>query len=313
MTKKLDGIQVLRGIAALLVLFHHTAGEITGELHGTTFGSHYGLLGSLGVSIFFVISGFIMCYTSRDDFGSVNSGMMFFWRRIIRIVPLYWLCTLLIVVMQASGIFFRSEPTFTATAILKSLFFVPLPWPDEWPLLNQGWSLDYEMFFYLIFAFWICVAPPRAGLIAVMATIVACFALGTGVEFASVKPDANSAINIFVARFLADPKLLLFVVGIAIALIVPPGSQSWRFPKLALLIGDTSYSLYLTHTFVLMGFGWFWKVSKMGETVPQLVWALILIVASVAFGMLVFFAVERPLTRFLQTRLSPRRRVAIAA
>ena len=70
-------MQLLRGIAALGVVFYHTDFRLAGGYHTDFF----------GVTTFFIISGFIMCYITHAD------AAHFLERRIIRIVPLYWLLT----------------------------------------------------------------------------------------------------------------------------------------------------------------------------------------------------------------------------
>ena len=80
----LFNIQALRGFAALAVAFYHTDYRLPGDLH-TDF---------RGVAIFFVISGFIMCFITRAD---PNDFLM---KRAIRIVPMYWLCTLLLILVN---------------------------------------------------------------------------------------------------------------------------------------------------------------------------------------------------------------------
>ena len=74
----LSSIQVLRGIAAVMVVMFHGLGF---------------QIGSSGVDIFFVISGFIMFHTNRNAFGLTGAAILFFKRRLLRIAPLYWLCT----------------------------------------------------------------------------------------------------------------------------------------------------------------------------------------------------------------------------
>jgi exopolysaccharide production protein ExoZ len=77
-------LQILRGLAALGVVFLHTGFPLPGDWHTDFF----------GVSTFFVISGFIMCFITRDPNGGDAHAGSILIRRAIRIVPLYWLFTL---------------------------------------------------------------------------------------------------------------------------------------------------------------------------------------------------------------------------
>ncbi|MET0294755.1 MAG: acyltransferase [Phenylobacterium sp.] len=134
-------IQYLRGLAAFGVLAFHAA-----ERAGYTFD-----IGAAGVDVFFVISGFIMWTVSASR---PTTPGAFLTRRIKRIAPLYWAVTLTVsaVAVLIPGSFPRVE--VTVAALLKSLFFVPYRDPQGLiaPLIIPGWTLNYEMAFYLLFA-----------------------------------------------------------------------------------------------------------------------------------------------------------------
>lgn len=128
----LDSIQVLRFIAATAVTMHHA------EIFGPQ---------DWGVDIFFVVSGFITGLISS------KSQDHFFSKRLIRIVPLYWLATLSIF---AGALLLPQIIKSTAPGLeplLKSLFFIPFQKANGvYPVLGVGWTLNYEIFFYLLFA-----------------------------------------------------------------------------------------------------------------------------------------------------------------
>ncbi|MCR5875270.1 acyltransferase [Phenylobacterium sp. J426] len=146
-------IQYLRGIAAFAVLVFHAAERA---------GGHFGV-GAAGVDVFFVISGFIMWVVTCRKTPSPGDFLM---RRVQRIVPLYWAATLLVVgvALAIPGSFPNLQVSFEA--LLKSLFFVP--YHDAGgliaPLIVPGWTLNYEMFFYLLFAGGLFGAGAPAGL-----------------------------------------------------------------------------------------------------------------------------------------------------
>ena len=119
--------------------------------------------GASGVDLFFVISGFIMVVTtSRTEF----TPQKFFLLRSIRVVPLYWLATLAWI---AYKVFEHSFQGVYPAAIAKSLLFIPYSSPGfprgVWPILANGWTLNYEMFFYALFALSLA-APARVRLAA---------------------------------------------------------------------------------------------------------------------------------------------------
>ncbi|MCR5880886.1 acyltransferase [Phenylobacterium sp. J367] len=158
-------IQYLRGFAAFGVLIYHAAERA---------GGHFGT-GAAGVDVFFVISGFIMWVVTC---GKPPSPGQFLIRRVQRIVPLYWGLTLLVVGVALAAPWIFPAMQVTAEAVVKSLFFVP--YRDHTgliaPLVIPGWTLNYEMFFYVLFAFGL-MAPVRLRAWLVSAALVALVAI----------------------------------------------------------------------------------------------------------------------------------------
>jgi len=148
MSKKLESIQSLRGIAVLLVVFYHIF-EYEKKLgFDSQVTSSFYKVGAAGVDIFFVISGFVMFYIGSKKKESCSSFLL---NRAVRIYPLYWVYTSVVVV-----IFFIAPQLFTRSggvddvSFLKSFLLLP---SNGAPILGQGWTLIYEMYFYLIFGF----------------------------------------------------------------------------------------------------------------------------------------------------------------
>ena len=130
-------IQALRFFAALSVAYVHIATLLSIPL----------VLGVYGVDLFFVISGFLMPLLIEREQGH------FLLRRVIRIVPFYWSMTILVYLMAL--LFPRVFHSISADphALVRSLLF--LPYDDRkvpGPLIEIGWTLNYEMYFYALFA-----------------------------------------------------------------------------------------------------------------------------------------------------------------
>jgi peptidoglycan/LPS O-acetylase OafA/YrhL len=145
-----DAIQGLRAIAALLVVGTHAILTLIEQAGYNPAAARlaYGA-GELGVRMFFVISGFIMTTTMYDRFAQPGSAQSFMWRRVIRIVPLYWLVTLIYAAKLAiSGTGLRVDE------LLQSLAFIPYDHGQfaRRPIYGLGWTLNFEMFFYVMFA-----------------------------------------------------------------------------------------------------------------------------------------------------------------
>lgn len=142
-SEQLVSIQYLRGLAALSVLVAHALKWPLSDVN-------FGLLktGRLGVEVFFVISGFIITMIAGDGRFDPRD---FLARRIFRIVPAYWVATLVVAILAIAipSQFRTTVPTIDG--LLMSLLFVPSVDPKA-PLLLLGWTLDYEAFFYAIFA-----------------------------------------------------------------------------------------------------------------------------------------------------------------
>lgn len=157
--KRLDSIQCLRGIAALLVLFFHLA-EFQREMavgNAVDIALTSGIWdrGWAGVDLFFVISGFIMVYVTRETGRSFGDVRRFLTSRITRIYPLWWVCAgiMMVYFWVTYGIPAAPDriagPNEAVTYALKSILLIP---QDAPPILGLGWTLIHEMFFYLVFA-----------------------------------------------------------------------------------------------------------------------------------------------------------------
>lgn len=150
-TRPLGQIQLLRAAAALSVVFFHIQGELRNRGLSDPFPNL--AVGAFGVDLFFVISGFIMVYATRTEFGRPGSARLFLWNRIARIGPPYWLVTTFFVL---TNVFVRSpdNPGYSSTYIISSYMFVPYPrfTGEMLPVFPLGWTLNYEMLFYVLFA-----------------------------------------------------------------------------------------------------------------------------------------------------------------
>lgn len=137
----IKSIQILRAIAALSVVY----------VHCTTAGDYkFPSAGSFGVDIFFVISGFIIAYmVSRNTED-------FLIKRIIRIWPLYILATIAMAMTVALFPNLIHSTTVSISGFIKSVLFIPGPENRGSPVLGQGWTLNFEMLFYVSMA--LCVA-----------------------------------------------------------------------------------------------------------------------------------------------------------
>ena len=219
MERRIDILQLIRGIAALLVCFFHMKALLntTAVQYGTLlFGS-----GSIGVQLFFIISGFIMVYTTRKNDGTVLYVKNFFIKRLIRVIPLYYIMIILwLIVYERSLSLFITEPMM----MLKTFCFIPLfnsPLGPAYgmPPLKVGWSLNYEILFYIIFGCCLFLKRYRwvvlLGIFAVLVVLIPLIFKGT-VDFI---PSVNYNFKLTYFLLLTNPVLVFFVVGVLLGIL----------------------------------------------------------------------------------------------
>ena len=161
-------VQALRGLAAFLVVFVHLASlaQLAGLDPGVT------VFGNSGVDVFFVISGLIMVVTTS---GRKQTPQGFLRNRATRIVPLYWTITFAVFAIALLAPSLLQSTTADAVDLARSLAFVPYARADGamHPVVFVGWTLNYEMAFYVVFAAGLLLPNRLAGLGASLAVIAA--------------------------------------------------------------------------------------------------------------------------------------------
>ncbi len=145
---KLELIQALRGLAALLVVMFHTT-ELNHKNFHQDFLFNIFAFGSSGVDFFFVLSGFIIYFIHRFDVGQKNKLKPFLLKRLMRVYPMYWLVTLALLPIYFLIPSLGAGYERNVSEIIKSLLLYP---QEHFPILIVGWSLRYELIFYLIFS-----------------------------------------------------------------------------------------------------------------------------------------------------------------
>ena len=219
MVKRIDVIQLVRGIGALLVCLFHFKGLLntsTSHLGTTLFGN-----GAIGVSLFFIISGFIMVYTTRKSDGSALYVKNFMIKRLIRIIPLYYIMVLFWVFAYDTNLDYFSKDFMT---LVKTFCFVPIfdsPAGPAYgmPPLKVGWSLNYELFFYLIIGISLFMKRFRWGMLfatfAGLIIMIPLFSRG----FVSFHPSNNYHFGFPYLSLMTNPVMLYLVMGVALGLL----------------------------------------------------------------------------------------------
>jgi exopolysaccharide production protein ExoZ len=343
---RLNNLQILRAIAASLVVYYHCDVHFLG----------LDVFGSCGVDIFFVLSGFIMTMIAGRGSGAPTPAE-FLQRRIARIVPLYWSMTLAIFTVAALAPSVLHSTRSSLGELAKSLFFVPF-FKDDWsiqPLLYVGWTLNLEMYFYACIALGLWLWRDRWQWVAsglITAILAGCTMFGSRGN-ALVESYRRPLVFEFLAGIVAfhvycavSPRAAgrwKFALGMltAAALVALPALEAiggggrgdvWRagtwgpcafvcvtgaalLSKAGLdlswrplvLAGDASYALYLSHPYVH-------GVQNLAS--EKLPWLRLnhaggcaaAVAASIAAAVVLHLTVERPLNQFASRHLLSRRR-----
>ena len=319
--KKLNNLQVLRAFAAANVVLAHVIGAAIDYSFPINFFLKIKELKPFGVDIFFVLSGFIMIYILKKN--STNP-INFFIDRFFRIVPLYWLLNILLIalVFILPNIFI-SDIFVIKNNFFPSFFFFSQLVLDLNPILYVGWTLEYEMLFYLtisIFLFinkrfftwlFVIIFINIFVVISILSPIALEFVIG--VILGNIFLHTNKSkiliwfllcfgvlILIFNACITADPTSQFYnqvvLYGIPSAMIIYGLASIGQIKKGFLtMLGDASYSIYLVQVFSIPGFYKLASLLKISTILSNDFLATLCFLASILCGVATYFVIEKHL------------------
>ncbi|MEO1660027.1 MAG: acyltransferase [Pseudomonadota bacterium] len=330
-TLKLESLQILRAIAALAVVLFHL---------GIGWDINFGLaqtnpfeVGANGVDMFFVISGFIICYASVGT----QSSIEFLKKRAFRILPLYYALTLGLFLIAIITPQLLNSTEANVWHLIKSFTFIPYENSGGLvqPILFLGWTLNFEMFFYLLFA--LCIRLHHREIVVTL-IVMAIAALGYFIHFGHVVPDFFSrsiilnfawGVGVFLiyqhrpywieklygvwipaalfilAQFFWDiPISAEFAIGVPTALILasllPAKQIEGPIGKVGNMVGDASYSLYLIHPYIIQ-FCFILVVPVLGGSMAVIVgMSVASFVLSIIASIMLFKIIEKPSNMLLR-------------
>jgi len=279
-----------------------------------------------------------MVHASSRMFGAPGASRVFLRRRLSRIVPLYWVTTTAFLLLTAVVPRAVNSTSPGLLEIAASYAFIPWERADRLiqPVYSLGWTLNYEMFFYVVFALFLPLSRRRA------VAAVAVALLGVVVAGRVFAPEHPMLI------FWSQPIVLEFVLGMGLALLtargvtlpsaariglavlglaaltlaprdglaVPPfmagagllvaaavlGPEP-RLPSVAAAwmarLGDASYALYLVHPFVLRTLTLGWSLLALTGVTAEVLTSAAALVLACAVSMASHTWFEAPLTRGL--------------
>ncbi len=189
----LVSLQYLRAIAACSVVVHHGLEQFGFQISPAFMQS--------GVDLFFLISGFLMISIT---YGQPAHPGGFMLNRAVRICPTYWVFTIATVVLALTVPRLFHEVSVAPGHVVQSLLFWPHlnpAVPTYSPLVRIGWTLNYEMAFYAVFALTMLLREERR-----LAALTTGF--GALVLVGQTVPDLPGALF-----FYSRPMILEFLAG----------------------------------------------------------------------------------------------------
>jgi len=324
-----------------MVVFHHARWFFPAT--SVLFTAAWGEVGSRGVDIFFVISGYVMTVSTRNFSTAIERRLPqaadFIVKRFIRVVPLYWIATL-----WAARRFIWSGAA--GWPLVEDFLFVPHFSEGDhgliWPYLFQGWTINYELFFYALFA--ISMLAGRRRFLCLSLALLALILLGTAANIAGRQPHVAATIfytsnllfeflmGVWLALWMRGRKAhlpawaaaIVTVLGFValalpnddtvrgfadgmVAVVIVWATLQWsarvELPWLGRL-GDASYSIYLFHM-TIYGAS-LWLFGALGLLQPTRLDMLAVVVLQLVFasalGLGLHLALEKPLLRWLRSR-----------
>jgi len=332
-SNKLEGIQILRGYAAMLVVVTHlwSAGVISSTLR-------FSRIGGLGVDIFFVISGFIMCYSLREQIFASDS-VQFLKKRVYRVYPIYLLVLIPFLVQYLNRASAPVDPLMIIGNLLLSPSF--LAGPEYRMLVGPAWTLTYELFFYVLFA--AAMSSSRSKDRAIYTVIITILLMVALVNLLGLKGERLQWSNF--QYIIGDALLFNFVIGCVcyfvwrkygravfsfwtalvaalVLTIVSLGLSKFGLPRILglgipagaivlvflfsefemrnltkplLFLGSASYSIYLIHAVIAH-----WKHLVIGASAHENdLTGVLLTGVALAAGCIFYIVVENPISRVL--------------
>ncbi|WP_340680673.1 acyltransferase [Paraglaciecola sp.] len=351
MNKNLQTIQWLRGIAALLVTLVHAANEVNEIFINSPITIPHNFV--IGVDLFFIISGFIMVYTTKKYNTGFSSSLLFMRKRIVRVVPIYWFYSLLAIFSVVLLSKYMSNPSVDYFHILRSFFFIPSYYPGTdsiQPILRVGWTLNYEMYFYVLFSLSLMLTS-KFRVIVTSSLFIFIFILCQKQDDVFTQFYSNNIIfefilGMLIAELFLRPKFDVFFVGyrsfiffitLSITAYLTLVGQSdindlnyrgfqFGIPAAFLFIaflsldsvlskmsidknlivriisylGDSSYTLYLSHLFCIVGMNVIIKKLFSIDVAYAWPYFILVILFTCTFSYLLYFYIEKKVVSSLR-------------
>ena len=319
----IKNLQCLRAFAAINVVYFHTL--LASESYGISVSllSIIGTWGQNGVDIFFVLSGFVMIHTQIQKPKKIHE---FYFSRLNRIVPIYWLITLFIVLIYFLLPDIFRNLTLDIKKIISSLFFTSHIVTGTFPIISVGWTLEWEMLFYFIFGLSLFLKDIRKIIVLIFLFMLLIFTfsktflifeffLGVliGYTYNKVKFNETNGLIILIIGIILlllsinsgfDPQKYLLVAGIKLdrffiwgipSAFIVLGAVYYRQISNSFLVylGNASYSIYLVQVLTVPFFYKF--ITYFNIEMNSNLLTILCLFLSVSFGCFFYSLIEKNL------------------
>ncbi|MEM6555583.1 MAG: acyltransferase [Pseudomonadota bacterium] len=282
--QQLKSIQALRALAALAVMLAHLYGVENKHTGGTPILSDAMLSGVSGVDLFFVISGFIMVWIAGDLEPGLRTSGKFMFARVMRIYPVWWLFAgaMSIYLLISYGAPWDADALEKLNVSgwqhwVNSMLLIP---HEALPVLQVGWTLIHEMYFYVVFAALLLL--PSAYRMPAFILWAVVILISVGFQLTGFYADSFFSLILF-------PMTLEFLFGAAAAWFLKARNGQFRWTALVLgaawLIGavvSVDFSVVLASAPTIRTFAYgpafallvyaavaFEQNDQLGEIIPQ--------------------------------------------
>lgn len=337
-----DCIQIFRGIAATMVVLHHSLTSIKYyHNYSSSFLDYFAYVGKFGVDFFFVLSGFIISYSSYINKRRKSAFNNYINHRFFRIYVPYLPIGISMLLLYT----FIPELSNSSRdiSILTSFTLIP----NGNPALSVAWTLSFEIIFYLLFSMYFLSQKLWNGFVVFWLTLIVAynllelpinsilttpifktlfslynleFLIGYALSILVVKgftiPKKGLFLLVLTSSFLFVLSLqnagslpyfsvnLIFALGVFLVLLLFITYYNYSINKnfLPMLIGNASYSIYLIHNPVQSAVVRFFPdINSLFYFILALLLCLLL---SVSLGYLYYKVFERKATRVIKSIVS---------
>jgi len=316
-------LQLLRAFAAIsVVMLHLLASGVSYGFPPLQYLNNLGVFKGIGVDMFFVISGFVMLYTQMQ---AKKITKQFYVSRLVRIVPIYWFVTSLIVVIYLVAPQAFNKTVATPSWTISSYLFLSSIVSHKPPLIFIGWTLEWEMLFYLVFGISLLFSTWYRSILFVFVVLSA---IGTSfgnpivLEFFAGMLIAAYALR---RKPLSHKKgLILLIFGVLLFASINDAAMELSLNRVITsgipaffivlgavyakqinnrfltYLGHASYSIYLVQVLTIPAV--FKLASSLSLDINSDLLSTLCLITTVVAGVLMYSLLEKPMTVFLQKR-----------